>query len=360
MKRRKIWLVSLLVVLTVTLMGCGSSTSNKSQKENTTKSSEKETGKTETKADVDLSSVTIRFGEVGWASDQALLKAAGLDDTPYKIEYSTFQGGNLALEAMAADQIDFTGSSEIPPLFFAAASNAGNFKIVAIKNSNTTLQEVVVPKGSAIKSIADLKGKKVGYIKSTTAHYFLYEMLKSAGLNWSDIKPVEITTADGVTALVGGQIDAFASYGNSINAAKNNGATTLADAKDILSGNFPFEVSNSALKDDKKKAAIADLLARLQLAFDWSNKNVDKWAQVSADPSGLSVDDNLNILKKGFAQRSTTIQPVSDSAIASEQKVEDAFSAVGMLTTKVDIKSLYDNSLAQPYQNALTKLKAKK
>jgi sulfonate transport system substrate-binding protein len=258
---------------------------------------------------------------------------------------------------MAANQIDLTGTSEIPPIYASLADNGGNFKIIAINNSNTQNQELIIPPKSDIKSVTDLKGKKVGYIKSTTAQYFLYQMLKEAGLAWTDIDAVEITTADGVTALLGGNLDAFASYGNSINAAKNGGATTLESAENILSGNFPYEASIDALNDENKKAAIADYLARLELANQWQKEHMEEWAKISADPTGMTYEVALDTLKKGYAQRDTTVKTISDEIVQSEQKVVDAFYAVGLLEKKIDAAVLYDDSLSDAYNKALTALK---
>jgi len=301
--------------------------------------------------------VVLRVAATGWDSYNQLLIAAGLDDTPYTVEYAVFQGGNLCLEAVAADKIDFTGTSEIPPIAASLASNGGNFKIVAVSNSSPQNQELVTMGTSGIKSVADLKGKKVGYIKNTTAHYFLSQMLTTAGLKWSDIIPVEITTADGVTALKAGSIDAFASYGNSINAAKNIGAVTLQSALRILSGNFPFVVSDKALADANKRAAAADYLARLQKANEWQKNNLEKWAQISSDPTGQTYEDALALLKVTYSDFDTSVKTVDDSVINSEQSVADTFYDLGLYTVKVDASKLYDKSFTSDYTSALSKFK---
>lgn len=343
MKIKKSIILTIVLVVILGLAGC--------------KEKDVKTSNDESNNEVDLTSVMLRVGNTGWESMNAQLKAAGLDDTPYKVEYSTNQGGNLGLEAMAADQIDFTATSEIPPIYASLAENGGNFKIIAISNSNTQNQELVVQPNSSIKSVAELKGKKVGYIKSTTAQYFLDQMLKEEGLTWDDINAVELTTADGVTALLGGEIDAFASYGNSINAAKNHGATTLASAEDILSGNFPYEASISALADDGKRAAIADYLARLELSNQWIKENVEEWAEISADPTGQTVEENLDLLKRGFAQRKTSVKMIGDEIISSEQLVADTFFEIGLLEAKVDVSTLYDDSLTKDYEAAIKTLR---
>jgi sulfonate transport system substrate-binding protein len=310
-----------------------------------------------TKTESSFEGVTLRVGETGWGSYEELLKAAGLDDTEYNVEYYIFQGGNLCLEAMAADKIDFTGTSEIPPIAASLADNGGNFKIVGVNNSSPQNQELVVLESSGIKSVADLKGKKVGYIKNTTAQYFLYQMLVEAGLSWNDIDAIEITTADGVTALTSGNIDAFASYGNSINAAKNSGAATLASAIDILSGNFPFEVSDKALADEQLSLAAADYLARIQKAYEWEAQHIEDWAKIQAEPTGQTYEEALDLLQKTYADRGSQVLTIDDEIIQSEQSVADTFYDLGLFETKIDANQLYDTTFSEKYNSALEKLK---
>lgn len=304
--------------------------------------------------------IHLRYGITGWKNHEALLKAAGLDDFKgYDVEYFVFQGGNLCMEALAADQIDFTVTSEIPPISASMAQNGGNFKIVLINSSSPQNQEVVALEKSGIKSIADLKGKKVGYIKNTTAHYFLNEMLKKEGLSWKDIEPVEITTADGVTALTGGQIDAFASYGNSINASKANGAVTIASAVNILSGNFPFEISDAVLKDEAKVEAIADYFARVQKSYEWAEGHLKEWAEIQAEPTGNTYDEAYDLLKRTYDDRGYLYHfvGIDDQVVHSEQSVADSFYELNVLDQKVDVSSFYEKSFYEKYKKALADLK---
>ena len=321
-------IISTIGIALTLLVGCGN---------NATK-----TADTSTK--VDLSKVTIVVGETGWKSKEIGFKEAGLDNTPYKVEYVNFQGGNLQLEAMAADHLDLALTSEIPPIFASQAQNGGNFKVIAIQQANTLNQEVVIPKDSPIKSVADLKGKQVAYVDSTTAQYFLLKMLEKAGLSWNDITPVKLSTSDGLTALIGGKVDALASYGNAIISAKQNGATTLASAKDILSGNFPIEAALSAIDDPGKHAAIVDYLERLNKFNEWSRNNDQKWAQITADATKQPIDQALSTFNDGEAQRPTKIISTSKEAIASEQDIADVFTKIGLFKNKVDVSLFWSNA----------------
>lgn len=336
----------IITLMAVGFTGCGSTAG--SSTENTSNSA----------SSANSDKVVLRYGATGWKTNELLLKAAGLDNFDgYNVEYSVFQGGNLCMEALAADQIDFTGSSEIPPIYASLSENKGNFKIVLINSSSPQNQELVALKSSGIKKVSDLRGKKVGYVKSTTAQYFLSQMLKAANLKWDDIKPVEITTADGVTALIGGKIDAFASYGNSINAAKNNGAITIESAVNILSGNFPFEISNKTLSDDAKTEAIADYLARVQKAYIWAEKNIEEWAKIQAEPTGSTYKESLDLLQKTYKDRGylNKFIGVDEKVIASEQRVGDSFYELKLLEKKIDASALYDNTFYKKYEKALSK-----
>lgn len=330
--RKIYWLFATFVLLTV-LTACSSTSTSVP----TANSEEK---------------VTLRIAQTGWGSHEEALKHAGLDkDLPYNIEYSVFQGGNLILEAMNAGHVDFGSTSEIPPIFSSLSENGDASKIIAISNSNTLLQEIVVPKNSPIKTPADLKGKKVAYVQNTTAQYFLVKILEEAGLTWDDIDAQALTTADGLTALLGNNVDALASYGNSIISAKENGATTLASAATILSGNFPLSVHKSVLEDDEKRAALVDFLDRLNKSYAWQRENIEQWAEIYANNTKQPVETALQTLQDGEKQRPSQVIPITDEAIASQQDIADTFLSIGLIEKQIDVSTNWDRSLDEALQN---------
>ena len=303
---------------------------------------------------VDLSGVTLRIGETGWKTQQQLLENAGLADTPYKTEYSLFQGGNLQLEALGAGALDLASASEIPPIFAAQSGGPGSLNIIAVRQGTTLQQEVVVPEGSAVTDIAGLKGKKVAYVQNTTAHYFLLKALQQAGLTWADIEAVPLSTSDGLAALLANQVDALASYGNAIIAAHANGATTVVNAKDILSGNFVYVSLPATVADPAKKAAIADFFTRLQRGYNWARANPDAWAAVTAEETKQPVDQALRTFVDGEAQHPSKFVPTSPEAIASQQDVLDTFLAAGILQSGFDIGDFW----TEEFNPELTRIEA--
>ncbi|MBM7652367.1 ABC transporter substrate-binding protein [Neobacillus cucumis] len=332
---KKICVISLFmgILMLIGLTGCSSNiASDKTSAKQAT-----------TKASADLSNVTLRVGQTGWGTIQEALKASGLDDTPYKVEYSVFQGGNLILEAMTAGHIDFGITSEIPPLFSALSQNGDHSKVIAIQQSNTLQQELVVAKGSEIKTVADLKGKKVAYVQNTTAHYFLIKMLEEAGLTWNDIRPVQLTTSDGLAALLGGKVDALASYGNAIISAHQNGAKTLASAKDILSGDFQINALTDAISDPRKHAAIVDLLDRINQANKWERENPEKWAKIVATNTNQPYEQALKTFKEGEEQRPTRVIPLTETKTESQQDIANIFNSVGIINKKIDVNTFWSH-----------------
>ena len=57
-------------------------------------------------------------------------------------------------------------------------------------------EAILVPKDSPIKTVADLKGKKIGLNKGSNVHYLLVRVLEKAGLKYSDVEPVFLTPVE--------------------------------------------------------------------------------------------------------------------------------------------------------------------
>lgn len=159
---------------------------------------------------------------------------------------------------------------------------------------------------------------------------------------------------DGLAALNGGSIAAFASYGGTIIAAHQQGATTVGSGKDILSGNFLWEGSDSTIADKAKRAALADLIARVSKAFAYVRDGHEKeYAQVTAAATKQPVSQALQQIQDGEKQRPTVAGVTGDAAIASEQKVADVFEELGALTQPLKVSSFWTDDLNADLEKAL-------
>ncbi|MCA8161295.1 ABC transporter substrate-binding protein, partial [Burkholderia cepacia] len=226
----------------------------------------------------DLAGTTLRVATYkgGW---RALLQAAGLGDTPYRIDWRELNNGVLHIEALNADALDIGSGSEIPAVF--AARQKASVRLITRVREDLNNQVTLARKDTPIRSIADLKGKRVGYVRATTSHYFLYRQLTEAGLGFDDIQPINLSPTDGLSAYDRGDIDAWAIYGYNGQLARNRyGARVLKTGRGYLSGNFPVYENPRTLDDARRRAATGDLLLRFRRAYAWANGHFGDYARV--------------------------------------------------------------------------------
>ncbi len=123
------------------------------------------------------------------------------------IKWIEFTSGPPLLEAMSTGSVDLGAVGDTPPIFAQAA----NANIVYVAGSPITNgQGILVPANSTIRSIADLKGKRIGFAKGTSAHNVLIATLEKAGLTYADITPVYLSPPDAGPAFANGSIEAWA------------------------------------------------------------------------------------------------------------------------------------------------------
>jgi sulfonate transport system substrate-binding protein len=296
----------------------------------------------QTAASGDLSDLTLRVATYR-GNPESFFKEAGVGEPHYKLARTQFAGGNLIAEAINARALDFGGMSEIPPIF--VAGHPGNqVRIVGVLQGDVNNQVVLVPKGSPAKDFAQLKGKRIGYVKATTSHYILLRLLEKAGLTWADITPVALSPQDGLAAFQSGALDAWIIYGVIVYQAREAGARVLTTAQGILSGNYLITASQEALDDPTRLKAIGDYVQRYSRVFDWINADGVRWARVRTAATGVKQA----YYEQEFQERSSPsiLGPISDAAIASQQAVADTFAAAKILPSAVQVKSLWDDRLS--------------
>ncbi|TWB37521.1 ABC transporter substrate-binding protein [Nitrospirillum pindoramense] len=292
------------------------------------------------KKDADLAGVTLRAATYRGNPD-SFFEQAGVADTPYTLETAQFAGGNLIAEAINAHSLDVGGMSEIPPIFIAAANPL--VRIIAVLQGDVNNQVVLVPKDSPLQTTADLKGKRVGYVRATTTQYMLLKILKEQGLTFADITPVALSPQDGLAAFNQGSLDAWVIYGVVVQLAREGGARVLTTGLNRLSGNYLVAASKDALADPLKRRAITDYLQRYAKTLAWIEADYTRWARLRAQLTNIPEAAYL----QEYRERSAAYRllPVSDAAIASQQDVADTFAAAGVIPAPVDVRPLWDDSL---------------
>ncbi len=277
---------------------------------------------------------TVRIGFQKYGK-LILLKSKGslekrLEPLGFKVTWTEFPSGPPLLEAVNVGAIDFGNAGEAPPIFGQAAG--APFFYVAHEPPAPKGEAILVLKDSPIKTVADLKGKKVALNKGSNVHYLLVKALEKAGLKYSEIEPAFLAPADARAAFEKGSVDAWVIWDPFQAAAEvATGARTLADGEGIVS-NHQFYLAAKAFAGAHPKVVEA-LLAELS--------DVDKWVQsdIKAAAAQLSVSVGLPVpvVELALGRQSYGITPISDQVVAAQQDIADTFHALGILPKKISI-----------------------
>jgi sulfonate transport system substrate-binding protein len=323
--RSRFYAVTVLALAGLAAAGCSSSSSSSTTASGTPTPS--------ASSAMNLSSVTLNIGDQKGTGAEAVLTAAGLLNTlPFHVTWSDFTSGPPMLEAMASGSVDIGGVGDAPPVF--AASGGEQVEIVGARQTNGDQDAVVVPKGSPITSIGQLKGKKIAYGSGSSGNYNLLTVLTKAGLTTKDVDLVNLQPADALAAFTSGAVDAWDIWPPYVQqVVAQDGARVLATGASYGSP-YSFEVaSKAAVANPAKAAAIRVYLATLDKAYVWAATHPTAWAVAWGKAAGLPA----SVMDTAATVDATTPVPVTSAIVSSEQNLVNQFFAAGLIPTKVDI-----------------------
>lgn len=264
-----------------------------------------------------------------------LLKGKGtlekkLESIGYKVEWTEFPGGPQLLEALNAGAVDFGSTGETPPIF-AQAANAP-LVYIAHEPPAPRGEAILVPKDSPIKSVAELKGKKVAFNKGSNVHYLLVKALEEAGLTYEDVESSFLAPADGRAAFEKGAVDAWVIW-DPFQAA----AEVAIEARELKNGeglvpNHQFYLGTEALVNDHAEAidVLIDAIAEID---EWTKSDI---AAAAAELSP-SVGIPEPVLVKALERQSYGVKSLDDSVVAQQQSIADTFFKLKLIPKEVTI-----------------------
>ena len=246
------------------------------------------------------------------------------------VKWVEFSSGPPMLEAINVGSVDFGAVGDAPPIF---AQAAGAAIVYAAGSPITNGQGILVPKDSPIRSIADLKGKRVGFTKGSSAHSVVVQTLEKAGLTYADITPVYLTPPDAGPAFANGSIEAWAIWDPyfAIGEAKQNGRI-LINAYEVTKTNSFYIANRDFTKNNGRTLQqVVDVLTK---AAAWAEANRPEVARSLAAVTGIPLD-----IQTIAAQRASfTIGPITDEIIVTQQGVADRFHRLGLIPKAINIR----------------------
>jgi sulfonate transport system substrate-binding protein len=273
-----------------------------------------------------------------------LLKAKGtleqkIASLGYKVTWTEFPSGPPLLEAINVGAIDFGTTGETPPIFAQAAG--APILYVGHEPPAPRGEAILVPKDGAIKTVADLKGRKVALNKGSNVHYLLVKALEKAGVAYADIRPVFLAPADARAAFVRGDVDAWVIWDPYQAAAEAaTSARTLTDGAGIVA-NHQFY-----LAAQKFAAASPQVLDATLAAVD----DIDRWAKddtkTVADQLSPSIGIPASILEVALSRQSYGVKPLDAEVVAEQQRIADTFFGLGLVPKAIDVASIVRRTAA--------------
>jgi sulfonate transport system substrate-binding protein len=256
---------------------------------------------------------------------------AVFDPRGVKIQWVEFTFGPPIMEGINTGNLDFGYTGDAPPIFAQAAS--ANLVYAATLPGNSA-NGILVKDSSSLKTLADLKGKKVGFGKASSAHATVLYALDKAGLSYSDIEPVYLAPADGAAAFARGAIDAWSIWDPYYALAQGSGARVLADGNEVHTPQS-FFLANKAFAANRSDL-LAKLLDAIAIDLKWAEAHREDVAQTLYALTGT----DLEALRKAVARTKYDLLPFSQADAASQQDLADRFVKIGLLPKTVDVREI--------------------
>ena len=273
----------------------------------------------------------------GWLEEE--FKA---DRTSIKWVFSA--GSNRALEYLNGNSIDIGSSAGLAALLAKANGNPIKTPYIFSRPEWTAL---VVRKDSPIRTLADLKGKKVAATKGTDPYLFLLRALKTAGLKRSDIEHVGLQHADGRAALEQGKVDAWAGLDPHMAASELESGSRLI-YRNVAFNTYGFlNVREQFLAE--RPLELARVIRSYERARLWILANTSAAAQILADEAKVTLPVALLQIKlrSDFGNPQPSIEHIKALQAAAPILQAEALVKPGVDLDKV-ILDLVDTRFAQP------------
>ena len=275
----------------------------------------------------------LRIGhQKGWLS---ILKGRGtlekrLAPLGVKVTWTEFTAGPVQLEALNVGSIDFGDVGEAPPIFAQAAG--APLVYVGATVPRPALEAVVVPKDSPIRSVADLKGKRVAYNKGSNVQYFLVKLLQKHGLQFSDVQSVYLAPADARAAFERGAVDAWVIWDPFLAAAQQTlQARLLADATGVVNNRGYYFSSRDFATKNTDVLRIA--LQEINGIDAWVGHNKEAAATELSKVLGLDTAiTSLYVNRVRFG-----VAPVTRDILAEQQEIADTFHTLKLIPKKLNL-----------------------
>lgn len=331
MKKLKwFFFLSLIAFLGVYLAACSS--------ESTTNVSNKSSSEKEEKQPIEVNigiqqSIwpILAAKEKGWFEEE-------FEKVGAKVNWVEFQSGPAYFEAIATDRLDFGRVGNIPVLVGQAADIP--FKEIALASSGEKGDAILIPKDSPIKSVKDLKGKKVAVAKGSSSYGLLYRALEANEINPEDVEIIQLQPDEAQPAFETGSVDAWVIWEpfQSIQVVKN-GAKVLANGVSVNTSSPGFQIVRTKFAEEHPE--LVELYLKVtEKATRWQNENLEEAIDLYAELK----DTDKEVIRQVLENSQPSNTPITEEIVEEQQKTTELLYDLGGIKKTFDASEVVDNS----------------
>jgi len=249
------------------------------------------------------------------------------------VRWVEFAFGPPLLEAVNAGAVDYGYTGDAPPIFAQAAKS--RIAYAAVIPTRGYGQAIVVPDASPARTLVDLKGKKIGVAKGSSAHNLLVTALAGAGIGYNEIEPVYLAPADAASAFGRGAIDAWSIWDPfyAIAELKQKARPIAIDPKATTQNSY-FLVNRDFLHDHAD--IVSEINAEVAKATNWAAAHKDETAALFAEASGVPLEAQ----KRAVDRAEFGFSAMTDKVIAEQQAVADRFLKLGLIPAPISVRDV--------------------
>ncbi|ABA24609.1 ABC transporter, substrate-binding protein, aliphatic sulfonates [Trichormus variabilis ATCC 29413] len=327
-RRHALFAFGCSLVLSTTLFSCSPSQNNNQQQASSSASNVANTNATNKVVRIVRSKQLTALAVL----EQKRILEERLKPLGYKVEWPEFAAGPQQLEALNTGALDIASTAESPPIFSQAAGTP--LVYLAANSSDGKAVSLLVPANSNVKSVKDLKGKKIASQKASIGHYLIVRAVEREGLKLSDIQPVYLPPPDANVAFSQGKVDAWfiwepfvtRNVQQKVGRVLTDGGNGLRDTNNYVSTTRKFYQENPEL--------IKIFLEELQKAQNWAKNNPKELANLLAQTTQLDPP-TLEIMHSKY---DFTLIPITEQIINKQQEVADKWYRLGLIPRKVNVR----------------------
>lgn len=248
----------------------------------------------------------------------------------WSVTWTEFQAGPQLLESLNVGAADFGPVGEAPPIFAQAAG--ANIVYAGYGPASPKNEAIIVHKDSPIKTVTDLKGKRVALNKGSNVNYLLVRALEANGLSYSDMVPAYLAPADARAAFERGSVDAWVIWDPYYAAAELSlGARTIVDGTG-LAPNVAFYMAARPVAEHNPEVLKA-VLAAIDEIDGWIGTNRKQYAIELAPKIGLPAD----VIERSVNRSEIGARPIDAATLEGQQKIADTFTKLKLIPKPLKI-----------------------